>query len=168
MIRILLLGSINDRISRQKAEMIARSPQFQGVLVEHCYAVNLDPEQLRKLAQEEDRFAEYSWWKSAGAQLSPQELQEIIEKKLASFHPDVLLLHTGIVFHRHPETILQVLRQVKIRHSAVKIGYEFRPSVDYLAGSPVFDHDALTQEAETIMFGKSASETAHEYRWLRK
>jgi hypothetical protein len=154
--RVLVIESINDRLSRNRAGVLANSPQLEGLVVEHCYAVNPTQEDLEGIDdfQGPRELAEYAAWEGRGASLSYAELKKIVETAVQDFKPDAIMLHTGIVFHRHSQTFIRVLNKIKSEYPHIRIGYQYRPSDEYLAHYPVFDFDEMTCEIELKLFGR--------------
>lgn len=154
--RVLLLESINDRLSRKRAAHMAHSPLLDDLVIEHCYAVNPTKEDIKAISDFQGRteLAEYAAWDKRGAPLSHAELKATVEEAVRSFKPDAIMLHTGIVFHKHRETFIQVLGEIKREYPRVKIGYEYRPSDEDLMPYPVFDSDEVTHEIESKLFGR--------------
>jgi len=154
--RVLLIESINDRLSRDRAVAMANSPQLWGLAVEHCYAVNPTKEDLEGIDDFQGpwQLAEYVAWEARGAPLSYAELINVVETKLRDFKPDTIMLHTGIVFHKHSQTFIRVLNKIKSEYPHIRIGYQYSPSDEHLARYPVFDFDEVTCEIELKLFGR--------------
>jgi hypothetical protein len=154
--RVLIIESINDRLSRKRAEITANTPQYRDLIIEHCFAVNPTIEDLKKIDvfQGPSALAECAAWEARGAPLTNAELKKIIETKVVDFNPDTIMLHTGFVFHKYPDTFLQVLEQIKIEHPSIKIGYQYRASEEHLLHYSIFDFDEITCEIEFKLFGR--------------
>ena len=45
-----------------------------------------------------------------------------LELKILDFKPNILLVHTGIVFHKFPFCMMTVLRDIKSKYPYLKIG----------------------------------------------
>lgn len=140
--RILIIASINSLFARRRAEDIAS--RYEEFTIEHCYPVNI------KEAQD---YLEWDVWSSKGFPLSYEDLLQTIERKVLDFHPDVILLHTGTVFAKHPQTVLRVLTAIKDKYPQIKIGYQHRSTfIAYLDNEGVFDRDENTKAIEKMMF----------------
>lgn len=156
--RVMVVESIDDRLSRARAAMMARSPELQGLIIEHCFAVEPTEEDLQEKVgfDEPHKLAEYAAWVSRGAPLSYEDLLETMEAKVSSFQPDLIMLHTGIVFHRYPQVFLDALSAIKNKYPHIRVGFEHRSSDAYLASNPVFDHDEVTYEVAGRIFGRTS------------
>lgn len=152
--RILILESINDKLSRDRAEILAHAPWLKEFTIDHCYAVSPTEEDL----EEATKFlgprimAELSVWESQGSPVDYQDFLRMLEEKISEFQPDIVLLHTGVAFHRHSELFLKALTEVKKRHPQLKLGYQYRPSDAYLDELPLFDRDETTKSIEREVF----------------
>jgi hypothetical protein len=148
---VLLLESIDDNLSRRRAEMMRESPRFVdlGLVIHHCFAVDSPAEVVLDYS---NPLAEYNYWDSQGAPLSFDQLLKKLETKILECKPDCILLHTGIVFHRHPNIFFDVLQALKEKYPEIAFGFQYHPSDAHLESNPIFDEKA--KPISLIVYGR--------------
>lgn len=105
--RLLYLKSINDETTMMDIDYISRSVRFERFEVKVCFAILMG-----------------TYEKRGSYEIPYRELLRRLEKEIKPFKPQILLLHTGVAFRAKPESFLQALAIIKLRHPKIKIYYE--------------------------------------------
>ena len=98
--RVLILESLDDDLTKERIARKQANFAADDLSVEYCYAL-------------EAIHLDY---------IDEQDLLDYVDRKLNSFRPDLMIVHTGLVFSRHPETFLSVLKELKSEHQLLRIG----------------------------------------------
>ena len=83
------------------------------------------------------------------------ELEALIleDNKIKTYKPDILLVHAGIVFHRHPLVLVDTLRKVRITYPMLKLGVEPRQGLKpYYSRYNIFDSSKEMQDLQLLFF----------------
>ena len=106
------------RIVRHRA-----SPSLKHLVIDYCYAVDSTPEE-----QEMDVLQMMN--RVTNGSLDEVELLRRIDKKVASFRPDILIVHAGFVFSTFPRVVLSALSSLKSKYPELRIGSEAPDRID--------------------------------------
>ena len=115
--KIIILQSVQDSITFRREMRIQNSPFLQEYEFEHIYAIVLSPEQQRLPT-------ELMMMQVDQNKLDGEDLLKRITAKLESFKPDILIIHSGFVFHRFPEEMLSVLKSLKTSYPTLRMGIQ--------------------------------------------
>lgn len=155
--RILLIESIDDDISRNRAKWMANNPSFNNLLFEHYYPIT-PTEQDKKYISDHfiyrSGIEEYFAWLDRGAPLLFDNLIVEIEKKVHRFKPDFIILHCGCVFVKHPEIILKALSLIKDNYPHIKFGSDREITIKNPENERIFDHDDNVKKIEHLLFNR--------------
>ena len=115
--RVLVLQSVEDRVTEFRRQRMEQSPYLQDYEIEQCYAVELTGEQ-RELPTPLMMNQVYEQGFDSDSLLAR------LEQRIHSFSPDCLAVHVGFVFMSFPEEMLSVLRTTKNKFPRVRIALE--------------------------------------------
>src|SRR3989304_661442 len=117
--RIILLDSINDKITRYRASLQNNSPLLTDYRIEHCYIANVN------VPDNESEYAALDAY-----DLTYGDLFSRLDEKVKSFNPEMILVHLGIGFKKDPETVTKVLFDIKKKYPQLQIGSDRQTSID--------------------------------------
>ncbi len=148
--RILILESVRDETTARREIHIQNSPLLRDHSFEHVYALELMP-----LAETQPMPARAL--KSQQGWLNEKELLSRLDERIAAFQPDILLVHSGAVFHSFPNQLMSVLQGLKDAHPALRIGFQPRPFEQY-APRPYLEYTAEMHELMKKVFATPRQE----------
>lgn len=145
--RVLLIESMNDRLSRERARMMECSPQLGDLILEHYYPVVFTPEELKlidssRAADQSALLDEANLWLSRETPLLLDDLLSGMEDVIRIFNPQFIILHAGIVFYKHPDIFLIALGEIRKNNPKIRIGCD---SNTIHKIEDIFDHDDITK-----------------------
>lgn len=133
--RIILLDSINDRITRNRASLQNESPLLTDYRVEHCYIANVNVPDNESYSEALDAY-----------KLTYEDLFNRLDEMVKSFKPEIILVHIGIGFRKDPEIVIKVLSDIKKKYLQLQIGSDRKTSTD------VFDETDEIKRARELFF----------------
>jgi hypothetical protein len=136
--RILYLKSTEDEYEVQENEYLKSKLLREEYLLEYFFMMNFQNK----------------------PQIIYADLLERLEKKISSFQPDYIALHTGTAFNFYPSVILMALAIIKNKYQ--KIIFIFQPLKYYFDYEKDYNPYLLLKEDE---YGKK---TEQMYMWLLK
>jgi hypothetical protein len=83
---------------------------------------------------------------------SPDVITDMISTAVHELHPDVLLIHTGAVYHRAPDSFAEAVRRIHQMYPALRLGVERRPELE-LSDLSIFEQSEEMQRIERTFFG---------------
>lgn len=147
-LRVLIIESVDDDLTRRRAEHLANSSVLKEYIIDHCYAMEITENDRNKPIQ-------IMMSDVTSRSLKKEDLFRRLDVKTQSFQPNFILLHTGFIFHTFQITFIQVLKQLKTKYPQIKFGYEIRPTIDRdLIEEGIFDTGIETKEIENLFFFK--------------
>ena len=100
---ILTVETCDDPATHLMLNSLYHDDKFRGFEIQHCF--------------------------TEGASTS-EELYEILEQAVEKYQPSVLLIHTGLEFHRRISAFEHALRKLKLHSTHLKIGIQDRANQD--------------------------------------
>ena len=122
-LRVLVLQSVEDELTRNRMAIRRASPALDDYIVEYCYAV-----ELTKGQHEMDIFTMMA--QVTSDPIDEDDLLRRLDAKITSFHPDILMVHSGFVFSTYPRQCLSALLSLKSKHPELRIGCQSRGGLD--------------------------------------
>lgn len=138
--RILILEPVRDEATARREIHIQNSPLLREHSFEHLYALDLLP-----LAQTQPMPARAL--KSQQGSLDEKELLSRLKERIEAFKPDILLVHSGALFHSYPDQLVSVLQALKDDQPGLRIGFQPSPFEQH-APKPYLDY---TPEMHELM-----------------
>jgi hypothetical protein len=141
MIRILVVESIDDEITRSRHRILGNSPRLQEYQFSSCYALDAEGQDAQ-----EDLL-------SLMARHPPTEegLARNMRKAIQQATPDFVLLHTGFVFQSYQKVFYSVWSCLRQEFPDIRFGYEERDGLNII-DPEAFDLDAETQQMQRLFF----------------
>ena len=137
--RILILQSVDDRITRRRIKYIEENSALKDFVFEHCYAMQV-PETSKTLLinlMMQNLFED---------ELDANHLQNRLVDQITKFQPDLIVVFYGAILHHYAESFMSVMQSLKqtfpqlvIAAAHPQIAFEQVPHAD-----SVFDNDPET------------------------
>ena len=115
--RVLVLQSVEDDLTRRRIARNRASPSLKHLVIDYCYAVELTRDQ-------QQMYVEQVMDQVMTGSIDEGALLRRIDEKVASFLPDILIVHAGFVFCTFPRVFLSVLSSLKSKHPALRFASE--------------------------------------------
>jgi hypothetical protein len=148
LVRVLLLESVDDAIAARRRRAIERNPTLSGYVFAHCYVLDLTDEE-RALGE------------LRRTTLDSHDVLTKLAEDVGRFHPEVLLVHTGMALTRFPVPILSAVSALKAQSPKLKMGIQKRDwfgisaEVKALIGQPdLFDESPDIDLLRREVFGQ--------------
>jgi hypothetical protein len=122
--RILLLQSVQDRITDRRIWRIKNNPELKDYTIENFYAIELSNSQREK--DVDDMMMEVE---TQG--INEDDLLKRLDLKIQSFQPEVLIIHGGFVFRKFPKIFLKVLSKLKTKFPTIRFGLQGQEYLDF-------------------------------------
>jgi hypothetical protein len=117
--RVLVLHSFKDKGYEARLQQIANNPSLDGISFRHCCVIDRDRHSVR--ISELDRLAD-----QGGDTIDLQnkllegvvkvEIGPLLDKQIAEFNPEVVIIHGGTVFNAVPGACLTMIIDLMERH----------------------------------------------------
>jgi hypothetical protein len=145
--RILVLQSVEDDITEYRMWRMHHSPSLVDYEFENCYAIELTDEQ-------KTLPTDVMMMQVENAKLDENRLVDRLTQKIATFKPDLVVVHFGFAFMRFPKEMFAVLRTLRTRFPALKLGVELAESLipRIPGGAEMFDDNDEIRDLITHMF----------------
>jgi hypothetical protein len=113
--RVLIVNSIDDSITRNRATLLAQSPRLSAYEILHTYVIDVTTHRDYETAC--DMLREQP--------LNADEVFTKLRCAIDANSPDVVVAHTGFVFARFPSLFFEVFR--RLRSTFPNVRFAFQP-----------------------------------------
>jgi hypothetical protein len=138
--RILIFESTRDENTARREVQVKDNSLLRAYEFDHFYATEPAPlDQTRPMPARLMQSQE-PW-------LDEKELLRRLTERVDVYKPDILVVHSGSMFHSFPDQMLFVLRSLKASHPDLRIGFQPR-SFEKYGPKPYFEY---TTEMGSLM-----------------
>ena len=138
--KVLIVDSVEDKITRRRHALFARSELLLTFALEYCYAIELPESEKAKL---DFGFA-------PDFQLTENSLFERVDTAVRSFEPDCVMVHSGFVYRRFSEAYRKAFARLKQMHPKIPVGIQLRPGMT--VDSTAFDSNEFVHGIHDLIF----------------
>lgn len=117
--KILVLEPVRDEAASQREQEARQAPALRQHELEYVYASEGVP--LDQTVPMQARLV-----RSQQKALDEDALLHRLNERVTEFHADLLLVNSGPLFRRYPDELLFMMRALKARHPALRIGFHPR------------------------------------------
>lgn len=144
--KIMILESVRDEAAVRRESLVTQHPSLQEHKFEHVYVSERPPvDQTQPMPA---RLLQ-----SQQKSLDEQALLSRLKERIENSAPDIMLVHSGALFHSYPEQMLFVLQQLKVSHPELRIGFQPR-SFEKYATRPFFEYSPEIRDLMRKVFAE--------------
>ncbi|KAF0221544.1 MAG: hypothetical protein FD174_313 [Geobacteraceae bacterium] len=129
MLKILVVFSWDDDISEKRYRRIRRVLRGAPFLFEQCFATP-----------------------SPEANTDAETIIARVSRAIETYHPDVLLIHTGAAYDRGPEEYVKAVSQIHEKYPRIRLGLERCFAEQQLVQLGLFEESSEMHSIEQAIF----------------
>jgi hypothetical protein len=137
---VMLVESVNDRITRRRHTHLESSSLLSDIKLTFCYAADISPEEEQGIG----------FGMLPSIEVSEAALFDRVDQAIKEVKPDYVIVHSGFVFRQNSDAFMRAFERLRSAHSQVGFGIQERHGLEF--SRKTFHQTGRIKELHTLIF----------------